>query len=252
MPIKIAKNETTLKTYDIEIYGEIVEEEWYETDVSPSTISEKLKDLDAELLNVYINSPGGSVFAGIAIYNMLKRHKALVRAQVDGIAASIASVILQAGDERVSANNGMVMVHNPMSFAYGYASDLRKMAEDLDKVKEPIISSYMDRVEISREEVEKLMDEETFMTAIEASKYGFIDTIIAQNVPLTVDDGEITVNALKVPRKYENIYKNSARFKPYEPAPVVVDYSDFEKSIVENEIKLIESEVLKNELATNY
>jgi ATP-dependent Clp protease protease subunit len=253
MPIEIKNISTEEKTATVYIYGEIVSEKFWDEDFSPHELI-PLATMDLDMIDVYINSPGGAVFAGIAIYNMLKSHKALVRITVDGIAASIASVILQAGDERLIAANGMVMIHNPMGVEFGYASDLRKAADLLDKVKEPIVTTLIEKTKISQDDIERLMDEETYMTALEALDRGFVDKIVGDKVPVGIGhDGEIIFNSIKIDKKFKNIYKNSAKIEKYEPetVPVVIDYSSYDNKLVENNLINYQMEVHKNELGTN-
>jgi ATP-dependent Clp protease protease subunit len=239
MPISI-KNLTDTKTLDLYIYGEITGEKWFDDDITPNDIN-YINNIDADLINVYLNSPGGDVFAGITIGNILERHKALVSITVDGIAASIASVLLQKGDERIINNNAMVMVHNPMTIGFGYASDFRKIADDLDKVSETIITTYKNRVNID--------DNETFMTAKEALKFGFVDSIIEEKVPVGINDsGEIVFNNLKIDKKYKNIYQNSSKIKTFKPEPI--DYSEIEQKIIKNEHIYYENIIKSNEIMT--
>jgi len=186
------------KTAEVRIYGVIANEKYYESDVTPTDFQNELDALgDIELLNVYINSPGGSVFAGFAIYNILKRHKAAVACHVDGMAASIASVILQAGDERVMAINGMVMIHQPMILAMGNATELRKWADDLDKITEPIIASYTDRSTLEHDKILDMMTAETWMTAEEAVELGFADKVNSNSkADASAEDKNVTINGI--------------------------------------------------------
>ena len=124
------------------IDGEIVTDEYYDTDTSAAGFRDALKDLgDVKTINLHINSPGGSVFEGIAIYNMLKQNKAHINVYVDGLAASIASVIAMSGDAIFMPSNSMLMIHNPWTMAIGNASELRKQADDLDKITESSIQT---------------------------------------------------------------------------------------------------------------
>jgi ATP-dependent Clp protease protease subunit len=132
---------------------------------------------DVKVLNIYINSPGGSVFDGVAIFNQLKRHKARKIVQIDGYAASIASVVAMAGDEIRIAKNGMMMIHDPWAIAIGSAADFRKMAESLDKVRESILGSYVDRSTSSEEQLSDWMAAETWFTAEEAVDAGLADML---------------------------------------------------------------------------
>src|SRR5690625_1983559 len=133
-------------TADIFIYGEITRYEWNETDTTASSFKKELDDLgDVSTINLYVNSPGGSVFEGITIHNMLKRHKAKVIAHVDALAASIASVIIMAADEIRMPSNSMLMIHNPWTFAIGNAAELRKQADDLDRIGKSSMQSYLEK-----------------------------------------------------------------------------------------------------------
>jgi len=128
-------------------------------------------------LTVRINSPGGSVFDGVAIYNALKRHEARVTVCVDGIAASIASVIAIAGDEIVMPENAMLMLHDPSGLVMGTASDMRAMADALDKMKAGMVAAYRDKSGRDDAEIEALMAAETWLSAQEAVELGLADRV---------------------------------------------------------------------------
>lgn len=130
---------------------------------------------DAESITLRINSPGGSVFDGIAIHNALKRHQAKVTVFIDGIAASIASVIAMAGDEVIMPENAMLMIHDPSGLVWGTATDMRAMAEALDRMKSGLVAAYRDKSGIEDAEIENLMARETWITAQEAVALGFAD-----------------------------------------------------------------------------
>lgn len=136
-----------------------------------------LKAIGDRALNVRINSPGGSVVDGFAIYNLLKAHKGDVTVFIDGLAASIASVIAMAGDKVIMPKNALMMIHNPSVFADGDAESLRKLADDLDKFRDGIVSAYTERTGKKADKIKKMMDEETFITAEEAVEMGFADEI---------------------------------------------------------------------------
>jgi len=131
---------------------------------------------DADTINVRINSGGGSVIAGSVIYNALKRHKGKVITHIDGLSASMASVIAMVGDEVRMAENALLMIHNPWTQSQGEADDLRKEADLLDKIKETLLTAYK-RSNYTEEELSELMDAETWFTAKEALESGFIDVI---------------------------------------------------------------------------
>jgi ATP-dependent Clp endopeptidase proteolytic subunit ClpP len=124
-----------------------------------------------------INSPGGSVFDGVAIYNALKRHNGRVTVLIDGIAASIASMIAMAGDEVVMPANAMLMLHDPSGLVMGTASDMRSMADALDKMKAGMVGAYRDKSSRDDAEIEALMLAETWLTADEAIDLGLADRI---------------------------------------------------------------------------
>jgi ATP-dependent Clp endopeptidase proteolytic subunit ClpP len=128
-------------------------------------------------LTVRINSPGGSVFDGVAIYNALKRHDAAITVWIDGIAASIASMIAMAGDEVVMPENAMLMVHDPSGLVMGTAADMRAMAEALDKMTTGMVAAYRDKSGRSDAEIEALMRNETWLSAEEAVAFGLADRV---------------------------------------------------------------------------
>jgi ATP-dependent Clp endopeptidase proteolytic subunit ClpP len=128
-------------------------------------------------LTVRINSPGGSVFDGVAIYNALKRHVAAITVWIDGIAASIAGMIAMAGDEVVMPENAMLMLHDPSGLVMGTAADMRAMAEALDKMKAGMVAAYRDKSGRGDAEIEALMAAETWLSAQEALELGLADRI---------------------------------------------------------------------------
>lgn len=170
---------------EIDIYGEIIDESWRmsDTETSAPSFKDALKELkDVKQFTVNINSGGGDVFSGVAIHNMLKSHKAHVTVKIDGLAASIASVIAMAGDKVIMPSNAMLMIHNAWTFAVGNASDLRKQAEDLEKINSVVINSYLDKnPDIDEDKLRSLMDEETWLTAQEAKDFGLVDEIAEPN-----------------------------------------------------------------------
>ena len=165
-------------TATINIYGDITSFPWFEGDVSATNLSEQLKQLgDVDEISVYINSYGGEVAEGVAIYNELKRHKAKIKTYVDGFACSIASVIFMAGDERVMNDSSLLMIHNAWTFAEGNAKELRKQADDLDKINQLAINAYKAHSNLSEEEIVEKMDNETWILPEEAMDYGFATAI---------------------------------------------------------------------------
>ncbi|MEG3637655.1 head maturation protease, ClpP-related [Magnetococcus sp. PR-3] len=146
--------------------------------ITAKSFLDELKKVEhAKAITLRVNSPGGSVFDGIAIHNALKRHTARVTVFVDGIAASIASVIAMAGDEVVMPENAMMMIHDPSGLVWGTADEMRSMAEALDKMKAGLVSAYREKTGRSDEEIEALMANESWLTAEEAVEMGFADRV---------------------------------------------------------------------------
>ncbi len=161
---------------DITIYEDIGEG-WF-GGLSAKQFADDLKKVgDAKQLNVFINSAGGNVFDGLAIYNTLKRHPANVIVSIDGIAASIASIIAMAGDEIIMAENSFMMIHDPWTAVVGTADDMRDMAETMDKVREQLLSTYVKRSGADKETISNMMQAETWLTADEAKELGLADTL---------------------------------------------------------------------------
>ena len=142
---------------------------------------------------VFINSPGGDVFAASQIYTMLRNHSGKVTVKIDGIAASAASVVAMAGDETLISPTGMLMCHNPMTCAMGNKADMEKAIALLDEVKESIINAYAEKSHLSRNKIARLMDEETWMNAEKALQLGFVDGILfSKKNPFVPEEPEKT------------------------------------------------------------
>lgn len=186
------KNET-LTSADLYFYGDIVSDwwgAWTDSDQYPEAVRDFLKEQDGKNLNIYINSGGGSVFAGLAIYNMLSRHKGFKTVYVDGMAASIASVIALAGDRIIVPSNAFIMIHKPWSWAEGNAGDFRKMADDLDAIETGIMNVYKDHIAdgVDIEDIQRMVDEETWLNGEEAAKYFNIEVSEAKNYAAKLTD----------------------------------------------------------------
>lgn len=166
----------------IYIYGDIVSWPWFESDVSSYNLAKEIEELDVDTINVYINSYGGEVAEGLAIYNALKRHKAKVRTYCDGFACSAASVVFMAGDERIMSNASLLMIHNVWSYSVGDANQLRKDADDLDKITQATMNAYLEHVTISEEKLKKMMAEETWILPEEALEMGFATAIVNSDI----------------------------------------------------------------------
>ena len=164
---------------DLYIYGDITSYEWDESDVSAWGFKKELEELgEISELNVHINSYGGETFQGLAIYNLLKQHKAQINVYVDGIAASSASIIAMAGDKIYMPKTSLMMIHNCWKWAVGNSKELRKTADDMDKVAIAYKEAYLSKINITEDELDKLLDEETYLTADECIEMGFADEIV--------------------------------------------------------------------------
>jgi ATP-dependent Clp endopeptidase proteolytic subunit ClpP len=145
--------------------------------VSAKTFLAELKKLSGQRVHLRINSVGGSVVEGAAIYNALRRHKGGLVVHIDALAASMASVIAMAGDETLIADNALVMIHNPWGMTMGDADELRKEADILDKLKATLVNAYVRKTGMEAEQVAQMMDDETWLDATEAVALGFADAI---------------------------------------------------------------------------
>ena len=197
------KTSTDGKTGEVFIYGEITKYAWTdEGEHSAQTFKNELDELgNVETINLYVNSPGGSVFEGITIHNMLKRHEAKVIAYVDALAASIASVIIMAADEIRMPSNAMLMIHNPWTFVMGNAAELRKKADDLDRIGESAITSYLDKAgdKLIEEDLREMLDAETWLSADEAYQYGLCDIVEESNEMVACLDDKFMEHYQNIP-----------------------------------------------------
>lgn len=169
--------------------GAISDETWYGDEITP-------KQFKSELLNgggditIWINSPGGDVFAAAQIYNMLMDYNGKVTVKIDGIAASAASVIAMAGGEVLMSPVSMFMIHNPMTLAFGDSEEMSKAIAMLDEVKESIINAYELKTGLSRAKLAHLMDTESWFNAKKALEMGFIDSIMFSEKSTDAPDSE--------------------------------------------------------------
>ena len=182
------------KSAELILYGSIGSDEYWD-DISDKVFKQDIENLgDVENIILHINSPGGSVFSAVAIANTLKNHKAKITANIDGLAASAATIITSACDTVKMPKNALFMVHNPITFAYGNNQDMKKTLEMLDKVKDSIIETYLNKAKTDKETLSELMDNETWMNAEEAKEYGFIDEILDENVEKEVIENKLIIN----------------------------------------------------------
>ena len=202
------------KVGEILIYGPIVEDGWWDDDVTPKGFVNELRALgDIDHIHVRINSYGGHVSAGFAIYSILKQHQAEVTVYIDGFALSAASLIAMAGDTIIMPGNAMMMIHNPATRIAGDARDLRREADLLDKIRESMIAVYNDQTDLSRDKLIQMLDDETWFTAEEAFLNGFVHIVEAPiAAAASIKPGIFMVNGREfdltlyrnVPEKFKN------------------------------------------------
>ena len=159
--------------------GVIAEESWFEDDVTPSAFKADLF-ADSGPITLHINSPGGDCIAASQIYTMLMDYPYDVKVQIDGIAASAASVIAMAGTKVSMSPTSLMMIHNPLTFALGDSEEMRKAIQLLEEVKESIINAYEIKTGLSRTRLSHMMDAETWMNAQKALELGFCDEVLFQ------------------------------------------------------------------------
>lgn len=225
----------------IDIYGDIVSENyrWYEDETSAVSFRNALSELgDIEELQIHINSGGGDVFEAVAIFNMIKRHKAIVHVHIDGLAASAASVIAMAADKLYMPENSMLMIHNAWSVFMGNHHELRDYANQLEKINNTTVKqSYLDKnPELDIEVLSQLMDKETWLSANEAFEMGLVDEVISA-VPVAAS---ITKDQMS---RYENAPSN---LQDSIEDPATISESSIDKEYLDNVVKQLKEEI--NEL----
>ena len=161
----------------LELYGTIASESWFDDDVTPQMFKDELFAEEGDVI-IYLNSPGGDCIAASQIYTMLMDYRGSVTIKIDGIAASAASVIAMAGTSVLMAPTSLMMIHNPMTAAFGSKDEMEKAIEMLEEVKESIINAYELRTGLSRARISHLMDSETWMNAKRAIELGFADGML--------------------------------------------------------------------------
>ena len=157
--------------------GYIAQDSWFDDDITPRKFKDELNSGDGDIA-VWLNSPGGDVFAASQIYTMLKEYKGKVTVKIDGLAASAASVIAMAGDEIVMSPVAMMMIHNPATVIFGEAADLQSGIKMLSEVKDSIVNAYEARTGLPRAKISNMMDAETWFSAQKAVELGFADQIL--------------------------------------------------------------------------
>ena len=157
--------------------GPIDEESYWEDSVTPKAFRDELTAEEGDII-LWLNSPGGNVFAASEIYSVLKDYKGSVTVKIDAIAASAASVVAMAGDRVLISPTGLIMVHDPSTVAQGNAKDMEHAITVLNEVKESIINAYMAKTGLSHSRISNLMSQESWMNAKKAVELGFADEIL--------------------------------------------------------------------------
>lgn len=188
-------------TLELLIYQEIGEDYWsYDGGITVKTIKDQIDRAgNYSKILMRINTPGGDVFEGIAIYNLVRAQKKPVEVYVDGLAASSGSIIAMCGDSITMGPNAMMMIHNAWAFCAGEAADMRKMADALDKISGAIAQTYVMQTKKSLDEIVAMMNAETWMTAQECLDGGFATAIASDP-----DEG-IEQNALVMARRFKSL-----------------------------------------------
>src|SRR3990172_1293388 len=224
---------------DIMIHEEIGLD-WFSGDgMTSKKFAQDLKALGEDIrhIDLSINSPGGNVFDGIAIYNMLRAHQAKVVVTIDGIAASIASVIAMAGDQIVMPENAMMMIHDPSGVVMGTAQDMRKLAEALDKIKGGLIAAYRSKSGMSDEDIADLMSDETWLTAKEAVDFGLADEMTESVKAAAMFD---LSRFRKLPNQLAAMQASAAATQPLTQPPTTEQEADMD-------LKTLTIDVIENE-----
>lgn len=228
---------STETSCDLYFYGDIVDSwwgAWDDMDQYPESIKNFLDEAKGKDINIYINSGGGSVFAGMAIYNMLKRHQGYKTVYVDGLAGSIASVIALAGDKVIIPSNAYMMIHKPWCGLHGNSTELREMADTLDKIEEGILNVYNENLAENAdiEVVKAMVNAETWLTGDEASKYFNVN--VSESVDAVACTSDYFNKYSKVPKNISNDFKKEVEI----PKDIIQD-NTLEKDMLLMELELI-------------
>lgn len=172
---------------DLFVYGDITSMKWNESDVGGYDFAKDLAEIETDI-NVHINSYGGEVSEGLAIYNLLKAFPHKVTTINDGFACSSASVVFMAGDERVMNKGSLLLIHNAWTYVQGDANELRKQADDLEKITMPSIAIYTSTTGLDEAEIKRMMDEETWITSDEALEMGFATSIREEDAKQSINE----------------------------------------------------------------
>lgn len=203
------KNGMNGSNSELFFYGDIVSDSWSawsDEDQYPMNVSQLLKEIGNDDIDIHINSGGGDVFAGAAICNMLRSASGKKTVYIDGLAASIASVIAMAGDEIIIPSNAFMMIHKAWTFAMGNANDMRSLADTLDKLDSGIIATYMSRAAdgVTEDKISELMAAETWLTGAEAAEL-FSNIKVTEAVTAAASCNSKFMDRYNVPQGYTNM-----------------------------------------------
>ena len=219
----LAFNKIDDQTTEMYIYGDIRKKNIIERRLNiPSeatdafTLKDAFNTVDTPNLVVRINSYGGDVAEGLAIYSLLSSFKGHLTTIVDGFACSAASVIFMAGQTRIVPEQGLLMIHNAWSYAEGDSNTMKKMAEDLEKITQPSVNIYTSKTKLSEEEIKEKMDKETWITSKEAFEWGFATSIERNEAKQSLECNFVHNLVMKV-KELESELKNKNINEVIEP-----------------------------------
>lgn len=231
------KASTDGKSADVFIYGEITKYAWEEYgEVSSITFKNELDSLGdgIETINLYINSPGGSVFEAMAIIAMLQRHPADIIAHIDGLAASCASVLPMISKRIIMPSNALMMIHHAMTGAWGNAKQLRKAADDVERISKAMCQHYLDRAgdKMSEEQLYEMLEEDKWLTAEQCLELGLCDEIVEANQAVAYAFDE------KWAKQYRNVPQQLLQSKPSTPVMSAGEKALREKILADSKANL--------------
>ncbi|HFK8834365.1 TPA: head maturation protease, ClpP-related [Streptococcus agalactiae] len=200
----------------LRIEGQIADETWFGDEVTPQQFKNDLISGTGDI-TLWINSPGGDVFAAAQIYNMLMDYQGDVHVIIDGLSASAASVIAMAGTTVSMSPVAMMMIHNPWTFAQGEAKDMAKVIEMLGEIKESIINAYELRTGLSRTKISHLMDSESWFNAKKAVELGFADKVLFEKEETPEQDDQNSYTFSRVTAAHDLVVKLQASLQPPKP-----------------------------------
>lgn len=213
----------------LRIEGQIADETWFGDEVTPQLFKNDLTSGKGDI-TLWINSPGGDVFAAAQIYNMLMDYQGDVHVIIDGLAASAASVIAMAGTTVSMSPVAMMMIHNPWTFAQGEAKDMAKVIEMLGEIKESIINAYELRTGLSRTKISHLMDSESWFNAKKAVELGFADKVLFEKEETPERNHQNSYTFSRVTVAHDLVVKLQASLQPSKPQKTI-PFNQLEKRL---------------------